>query len=56
MVNKRTGDKESVRMEPRPAYTRPSAIEARHWGATYALYRVRRDLNIMGNDTSSQFV
>ncbi|KAM6498647.1 P-loop containing nucleoside triphosphate hydrolase protein [Amanita muscaria] len=38
-INKKTSEKESVRMEPRPAYTRPSAIEARHWGATYALYR-----------------
>ena len=34
------GDKETVRMEPHPPYYRPNALEARHWGATYALYRV----------------
>jgi hypothetical protein len=28
-------------MEPHPPYTCKSALEARHWGATYALYRVR---------------
>ncbi|KAF8640981.1 hypothetical protein AX17_000627 [Amanita inopinata Kibby_2008] len=38
-IKQKTGEKESVRMEPRPPYNRPSAIEARHWGATYALYR-----------------
>jgi|SRR5712675_2423579 len=32
---------ESVRMEPHPPYICKSALEARHWGATYALYRVR---------------
>ncbi|KAG7099686.1 hypothetical protein E1B28_001508 [Marasmius oreades] len=26
-------------MEPHPPYVCPSALEARHWGATYALYR-----------------
>ncbi|KAF9015717.1 P-loop containing nucleoside triphosphate hydrolase protein [Cyathus striatus] len=26
-------------MEPHPPYCRPTALEARHWGATYALYR-----------------
>ena len=36
-------------MEPRPAYIRRSAIEARHWGAAYALYRVRGYLNIVEN-------
>ncbi|KAH9964169.1 P-loop containing nucleoside triphosphate hydrolase protein [Russula dissimulans] len=30
---------ESVRMEPHPPYICKSALEARHWGATYALYR-----------------
>lgn len=30
-------------MEPHPLYLRPTALEARHWGATYALYRVRVD-------------
>lgn len=39
-INKRTSQKESVRLEPHPPYIVPSALEARHWGATYALYRV----------------
>lgn len=30
-------ERESVRLEPHPPYIRPTAIEARHWGATYAL-------------------
>ncbi|KAF7302730.1 Dead deah box [Mycena chlorophos] len=38
-INKKSGQKESVRFEPHPPYNMPSAIEARHWGATYALYR-----------------
>ncbi|KAJ7293075.1 P-loop containing nucleoside triphosphate hydrolase protein [Mycena rebaudengoi] len=38
-INKKSGQKETVRMEPHPPYVCPSAIEARHWGATYALYR-----------------
>lgn len=38
-VNKKH-ERESVRFEPHPPYTRPSAIEARHWGATYVLHRV----------------
>ncbi|KIY51989.1 P-loop containing nucleoside triphosphate hydrolase protein [Fistulina hepatica ATCC 64428] len=33
------GEKETVRLEPHPSRICPSAIEARHWGATYALYR-----------------
>ncbi|KAI0275281.1 P-loop containing nucleoside triphosphate hydrolase protein [Gloeopeniophorella convolvens] len=32
-------ERQSVRMEPHPPYISQSAIEARHWGATYALYR-----------------
>jgi hypothetical protein len=28
-------------MTPHPPYLCPTALEARHWGATYALYRVR---------------
>lgn len=40
-VNSDTKKTESVRLEPHPPYVMPSAIEARHWGATYALYRVR---------------
>ncbi|GBE77256.1 Putative DEAH-box ATP-dependent helicase [Sparassis crispa] len=39
MTNKKTSEKESVHLEPHPAYISPSALEARHWGATYALYR-----------------
>ncbi|KAK7064008.1 dead deah box [Favolaschia claudopus] len=35
---------DSVRMVPHPPYISPSAIEARHWGATYALYRLNRVL------------
>jgi ATP-dependent RNA helicase DHX57 len=38
-VNKKA-EHESVRLEPHPPYALPTAIEARHWGATYALYRV----------------
>ena len=34
-------ERQSVRMEPHPPYISKSALEARHWGATYALYRVR---------------
>ncbi|KAF4606324.1 hypothetical protein EYR38_000377 [Pleurotus pulmonarius] len=30
---------DSVRLEPHPPYICPTALEARHWGATYALYR-----------------
>lgn len=37
--NKKTSQRETVRMEPHPPYLRPTALEARHWGATYALYR-----------------
>lgn len=49
--NKKTSQRESVRMEPHPPYLRPTALEARHWGATYALYRVRADKLFM--DTPS---
>ncbi|KAK7058527.1 putative ATP-dependent RNA helicase ucp12 [Paramarasmius palmivorus] len=38
-MNKKTSEKETVRMEPHPPYVCPSVLEARHWGATYALYR-----------------
>ncbi|KAF8167397.1 P-loop containing nucleoside triphosphate hydrolase protein [Crassisporium funariophilum] len=37
--NKKTSQMDKVVMEPHPPYCRPTAIEARHWGATYALYR-----------------
>ena len=49
-MNKRTSQKETVRFESHPPYTRSTALEARHWGATYALYRVR---NLYFNSTSS---
>lgn len=39
--NKRTSQNETVRLEPHPPRISPTALEARHWGATYALYRVR---------------
>ncbi|KAI0320072.1 P-loop containing nucleoside triphosphate hydrolase protein [Amylostereum chailletii] len=40
LVQKSSGqERESVRMEPHPPYFCPSAVEARQWGATYALYR-----------------
>ncbi|GJJ13213.1 hypothetical protein Clacol_007464 [Clathrus columnatus] len=38
--NKRTSQVDIVRFEPRPPFYMPTALEARHWGATYALYRV----------------
>ena len=40
-VNKKAPEREIVRLEPHPPYSMPSALEARHWGATYALYRVQ---------------
>jgi hypothetical protein len=39
--DKKTSESEIVRLEAEPPYYLPSAAEARHWGATYALYRVR---------------
>ncbi|KAI0032148.1 P-loop containing nucleoside triphosphate hydrolase protein [Vararia minispora EC-137] len=40
LVQKSAGQEtETVRFEPHPPYICPSTIEARHWGATYALYR-----------------
>ncbi|KAH8992445.1 P-loop containing nucleoside triphosphate hydrolase protein [Lactarius akahatsu] len=38
-TSKNGQDRQSVRMEPHPPYICKSALEARHWGATYALYR-----------------
>ncbi|KAG1839236.1 P-loop containing nucleoside triphosphate hydrolase protein [Suillus subalutaceus] len=37
--DKKTSQTERVRLEPHPPYLRSTALEARHWGATYALYR-----------------
>ncbi|KAF9225566.1 P-loop containing nucleoside triphosphate hydrolase protein [Gyrodon lividus] len=39
-INKKTSQKETVRLEPHPLCTRATTLEARHWGATYALYRI----------------
>ncbi|KZT42681.1 P-loop containing nucleoside triphosphate hydrolase protein [Sistotremastrum suecicum HHB10207 ss-3] len=44
--NKKTSEQDSVRLEPHPPYFRPSALEARHWGATYALYRICNNLSL----------
>jgi ATP-dependent RNA helicase DHX57 len=41
-ISKRTSQKECVVLEPHPPYIKPTVLEARHWGATYALYRVCR--------------
>ncbi|KZT08749.1 P-loop containing nucleoside triphosphate hydrolase protein [Laetiporus sulphureus 93-53] len=38
-MSKKTSQQESVRLEPHPSKILPTALEARHWGATYALYR-----------------
>ncbi|CAA7264809.1 unnamed protein product [Cyclocybe aegerita] len=44
--NKKTSQIDKVMMEPHPAYYRPTAIEARHWGATYALYRFSNGIQL----------
>ncbi|KAG1828430.1 P-loop containing nucleoside triphosphate hydrolase protein [Suillus variegatus] len=44
--DKKTSQTESVRLEPHPPYLRPTAVEARHWGATYALYRFCNGLQL----------
>ncbi|RDB29375.1 hypothetical protein Hypma_015909 [Hypsizygus marmoreus] len=38
-ISKKTNQKETIRLAPNPPYLRPTSLEARHWGATYALYR-----------------
>ncbi|PCH34268.1 nucleoside triphosphate hydrolase protein [Wolfiporia cocos MD-104 SS10] len=45
-VNKKDSQRESVRLEPHPPYVRPTALEARHWGATYALYRFCNEIQL----------
>ncbi|KAH9178563.1 P-loop containing nucleoside triphosphate hydrolase protein [Lactarius sanguifluus] len=45
-TNKNGQDRQSVRMEPHPPYVCKSALEARHWGATYALYRFCNDIQL----------
>jgi len=52
--NAKSSETEVVRMEPQPPYYLPTAVEARHWGATYALYRVRYFTQML--DGHSQFV
>ncbi|KAG1825662.1 P-loop containing nucleoside triphosphate hydrolase protein [Suillus subaureus] len=44
--DKKTSQTESVRLEPHPPYLRPTTLEARHWGATYALYRFCNGLQL----------
>ncbi|KDQ63105.1 hypothetical protein JAAARDRAFT_119492 [Jaapia argillacea MUCL 33604] len=38
-LNKKTSEIDHVRLEPHPPKLMPTPLEARHWGATYALYR-----------------
>ncbi|KAG6849981.1 hypothetical protein H0H93_002983 [Arthromyces matolae] len=38
-IDKKTNQRESVRFEPDQPHFCPTSLEARHWGATYALYR-----------------
>ncbi|KAG5647688.1 hypothetical protein DXG03_008411 [Asterophora parasitica] len=38
-INKKTNERESIRMAPDQPYLSPTSLEARHWGATYALHR-----------------
>ncbi|KAG6873855.1 hypothetical protein C0995_010467 [Termitomyces sp. Mi166 len=38
-INKKTNQKDSIRFKPDQPHLSPTALEARHWGATYALYR-----------------
>ncbi|KAK0208634.1 P-loop containing nucleoside triphosphate hydrolase protein [Desarmillaria ectypa] len=45
-INKKSFEKESLRLTPHPPYVMPSALEARHWGATYALYRFCNDIQL----------
>ncbi|EMD42249.1 hypothetical protein CERSUDRAFT_110776 [Gelatoporia subvermispora B] len=45
-MDKKTSQKESVRLEPHPPRAFPTALEARHWGATYALYRFSNGIQL----------
>jgi len=40
-VSKNIYELEKVRLEPRPGLEIDTAQEAKHWAATYALFRVR---------------
>ncbi|KAF9359069.1 hypothetical protein BGX26_000246 [Mortierella sp. AD094] len=44
--NRKTGQIETVTFEPQDVY-KPTAVEARHFGATYALHRVSSHRNLM---------
>ncbi|KAG1889461.1 P-loop containing nucleoside triphosphate hydrolase protein [Suillus subluteus] len=44
--DKKTSQTERIRLEPHPPYLRSTALEARHWGATYALYRFCNGLQL----------
>ncbi|KAF9024145.1 P-loop containing nucleoside triphosphate hydrolase protein [Hymenopellis radicata] len=44
-VNKK-GEHEEVDFVPHPEYVTSSEIEAKHWGATYALYRVCNNIQL----------
>ncbi|KZT27687.1 P-loop containing nucleoside triphosphate hydrolase protein [Neolentinus lepideus HHB14362 ss-1] len=45
-LNKKSSQIESVRMEAFPPKLMPTALEARHWGATYALYRFCNNIQL----------
>lgn len=42
----RSSNKETVVMQPYPPLSLPTAVEAKHWGATYALYRFSNNLQL----------
>ncbi|KAG8960615.1 hypothetical protein FRC03_006323 [Tulasnella sp. 419] len=44
--NKKTSSVENVRMEPHPPLRMPTKEEAKHWGATYALYRFANNIQL----------
>ncbi|CCA73631.1 related to helicases [Serendipita indica DSM 11827] len=45
--NPRTSAKETIRLEPHPPKEMPSLLEAKHWAATYALYRVSNTSGVL---------
>ncbi|KIJ54301.1 hypothetical protein M422DRAFT_25225 [Sphaerobolus stellatus SS14] len=44
--NKKTSLIDTVKLEPHPPYFSATALEARHWGATYALYRICNNIQL----------
>jgi ATP-dependent RNA helicase DHX57 len=42
----RSSTKETVVMQPYPPLSLPTSLEAKHWGATYALYRFSNNLQL----------